>query len=329
MSSGRRVVGLMLASLVVVAAFVVHGCGGDSEGPRMHIVLSLDMDLTDPEYIAQREKNGKTDVEMAAEFQEAAVQIIRRRLDELGTRNVDVSTQTDRKIQVSFAGAGDLARARTLVLRRGLLAFHIIAGQDATDETFIKIDDHLRRTSKKRFISLLQKSATGRGVVVPVANIDAVRALVKEAAAVPGVIPEDMTITFGGAPKSWDKEDAYRIYLMNSEASQSRPTLTDAVARRDDASAAGSYQILFGFDESSGHKFGEITEAHIGDQLAIVIDGVVVSAPNIQSKISGSGSITGDFSQQEATDLAIILRGVPLPVPLIEESATITEPENP
>jgi preprotein translocase subunit SecD len=89
-----------------------------------------------------------------------------------------------------------------------------------------------------------------------------------------------------------------------------------------DPDRPGGQQIAFRLDRRGARTFARVTEANIGKQLAIVLDGVVKSAPNIKGKIpSGEGVIQGSFSDKEARDLAIVLRAGALPVNLkiIEE----------
>nr|WP_176704646.1 protein translocase subunit SecD [Candidatus Magnetococcus massalia]CRH08250.1 Protein-export membrane protein secD [Candidatus Magnetococcus massalia]CRH08317.1 Protein-export membrane protein secD [Candidatus Magnetococcus massalia] len=79
------------------------------------------------------------------------------------------------------------------------------------------------------------------------------------------------------------------------------------------------------FDAVGGRKFGQVTGEHVNERLAIVLDGKIYSAPNIQEKIEGGrASITGSFTQEEAHDLAIVLRAGALPAPLkILEERTV------
>ena len=66
-----------------------------------------------------------------------------------------------------------------------------------------------------------------------------------------------------------------------------------------------------------GRQFAEVTSNHVGERLAIVLDNEVISAPNIQSAITGgSGIITGNFTTKSANDLALLLRSGALPAPL-------------
>ncbi len=80
--------------------------------------------------------------------------------------------------------------------------------------------------------------------------------------------------------------------------------------------------VLFMLDRVGAKKFGKATTSGVGKRLAIILDGRIISAPTIQEPITtGSGQITGDFTFQSATDLALLLRSGALPAPLniIEE----------
>ncbi|HZE19068.1 MAG TPA: protein translocase subunit SecD, partial [Candidatus Angelobacter sp.] len=89
-----------------------------------------------------------------------------------------------------------------------------------------------------------------------------------------------------------------------------------------DAARPGAPGVSFNLTSRGGALFGDITGANVGRRLAIVLDGKVQSAPNIQEKIPrGQGSITGSFSEEEAQNLAIVLRSgaLPAPVNVVEE----------
>lgn len=87
--------------------------------------------------------------------------------------------------------------------------------------------------------------------------------------------------------------------------------LTDARPTTDDN---GAPAVSFRFNVSGARAFGDYTASHIGEPFAIVLDGKVISAPTIQAHIAGgSGIITGRFSIEEATDLALLLRAGALP----------------
>ena len=75
--------------------------------------------------------------------------------------------------------------------------------------------------------------------------------------------------------------------------------------------------VSFRFDTAGGRKFGKITQENVNKSFAIVLDGKVISAPNINEPIlGGSGIISGNFSVQSANDLALLLRAGALPAPM-------------
>ena len=78
----------------------------------------------------------------------------------------------------------------------------------------------------------------------------------------------------------------------------------------------GQPAVSFTLTTEGGRKFGDVTAANIGRQLAIVVDGKVRSVARIDNRITTDGSIHGSFTQQEAQDLALILRSGALPAPL-------------
>ncbi|MFM8999746.1 MAG: protein translocase subunit SecD [Actinomycetota bacterium] len=94
-----------------------------------------------------------------------------------------------------------------------------------------------------------------------------------------------------------------------------------------DGTGATGWQIDFELTSAGSDAFGELTQRLIGKQLAIVVDEVVISAPTVQSAITGgSGVITGAFTEQEARDLATQLNAGALPVALTTEQVLTVSP---
>ncbi|MFQ5417138.1 MAG: protein translocase subunit SecD, partial [Myxococcota bacterium] len=78
------------------------------------------------------------------------------------------------------------------------------------------------------------------------------------------------------------------------------------------------------FNATGGSIFADLTSSNIGERLAIILDDLVYSAPNIKSRIGTRGQIEGRFTMQEAADLAVVLRAGSLSVPVvIEEERTV------
>jgi len=109
-------------------------------------------------------------------------------------------------------------------------------------------------------------------------------------------------------------------FLLKKRAVLTGEYLTDARVQID--SQYNEPYVSLSFDSRGARLFGQITGANIKKRLAIVLDGVVNSAPVIQDKITGGrAQITGRFTMEESRDLAIVLRAgaLPAPVKIIEE----------
>ena len=103
-------------------------------------------------------------------------------------------------------------------------------------------------------------------------------------------------------------------YLLDKRALVGGENLVDAKGSFDQTEG---HAVSFRFDTEGAQKFGKITTNNIGSRLAVVLDGVVITAPRINSAITGgSGIITGNFNAQDAADLAVLLRAGALPAPL-------------
>ena len=103
-------------------------------------------------------------------------------------------------------------------------------------------------------------------------------------------------------------------YLLDKRALVGGENLVDAKGTFDQTEG---HAVSFRFDTEGAQKFGKTTSNNIGNRLAVLLDGVVITAPRINSAITGgSGIITGNFNAQEAADLAVLLRAGALPAPL-------------
>ncbi len=103
-------------------------------------------------------------------------------------------------------------------------------------------------------------------------------------------------------------------YMLDKRALIGGENLVDAKGSFDQTEG---HAVSFRFDTDGAQKFGKITSNNVGNRLAVVLDGVVITAPRINSAITGgSGIITGNFNAQEASDLAVLLRAGALPAPL-------------
>ncbi len=124
--------------------------------------------------------------------------------------------------------------------------------------------------------------------------------------------------TFGS--EELEFEDGSEVANISKRIIVSGENLIDAQPRMDNQT--NETVVTFDFDRVGAKRFGRATTKGVGKRLAIVLDGKIISAPVIQEAIvTGSGQISGDFTFQSATDLALLLRSGALPAPLeiIEE----------
>ncbi len=99
-------------------------------------------------------------------------------------------------------------------------------------------------------------------------------------------------------------------YLVSRSAVVRGTDIRDAHASQGELNR---WETNFVLTQDAAKRFERYTEANIGNRAAIVVDGLVISAPTIQSRISDTGRITGAASQEEAADLALNLRAGSLP----------------
>jgi preprotein translocase subunit SecD len=115
-----------------------------------------------------------------------------------------------------------------------------------------------------------------------------------------------------------DPETAGQPILLRRETLLTGDYLTEARVQFDQAS--GQPYVAIKFNTKGSRIFAQVTEENINRRLAIVLDGEVYSAPVIRSKIVGEGIIEGNFNDQSAKSLALVLReAFPTPVKILYE----------
>jgi preprotein translocase subunit SecD len=100
------------------------------------------------------------------------------------------------------------------------------------------------------------------------------------------------------------------VYVISRSSAVAGHDLREARTDRDET---GRPEVSFTLTPDGGRRFKAFTGAHIGDQLAVVLDNKVVEVATIQSEISDSGRITGSFTEQQTKDLALVLNSGALP----------------
>jgi len=186
-----------------------------------------------------------------------SLEIIRRRVDEVGTREPSITRQGERRIVIQVPGVGSADELKALIGTTAQLTFHPV----------------------------VQRSADGTARAGP------------QQIAVPALDEPGVT------------------YLLERAPVVSGEQLTDAQPTFDQN---GRPAVNFRFNPAGGRAFGDYTLENIGSPFAIVLDNEVISAPVIQDHIpGGSGIITGDFTVEESSQLAVLLRAGALPADLV------------
>ncbi len=182
-----------------------------------------------------------------------SLEIIRRRVDEAGTREPTIQRQGADRILIQVPGIGSAEELKELIGTTARLTFH------------------------------------------PVVNVTSD----------PDAVPEPRQVIY----PSMDEPGTY--YILEQTPVVSGEQLVDAQPGMDQNNRPA---VNFRFNPAGGRAFGQFTAENIGNPFAIVLDGEVVSAPVIQSHIpGGSGIITGRFTVEETSQLAVLLRAGALP----------------
>jgi preprotein translocase subunit SecD len=133
----------------------------------------------------------------------------------------------------------------------------------------------------------------------------------RDALLVNGQVPPGMDIVPGATGAPGDATTVY--YLVKKVAAVTGQDLRNARASLDENSRPA---VSFTLSNEGGRKFGKVSGENVGRQLAIILDGRVQSAPTLESRITTDGRITGSFTQEEVTNLSLILRSGALPASL-------------
>ena len=218
-----------------------------------------------------------------ADAVDRAVEIIRNRVDQFGVGEPFIAKQGDRYIVIQLPGISDPRRAKDIIGRTALLEFRMVDDSSAATEALSKIRE-------------AGDPWDAEGVLKP-----------ETAKLVP---PNDALF------KSRDGEN---FYLLQATASLTGASLINAKVE------FGEFHfphVSLVFSSDGGQKFAKLTGDHVGKNMAIVLDGLVQSAPVIRERIGGGRAvIEGNFSMEDARDLSLVLRAgsLPAPVKIIEE----------
>jgi preprotein translocase subunit SecD len=161
----------------------------------------------------------------------------------------------------------------------------------------------------------------GGDIGVPTKNVRTVERILNSPE-VQKVIPKDSEFLFTSKPSPIGDQEFYRLYMVKKEPELTGSMIADAQVQIGSQFQAGKPEVGMELTSEGAKIFSKVTGANVGKRLAIVLDGKIVSIPQIRERIpQGRASISGMANIDEAKDLAIILRAgaLPAPVEVIEE----------
>ncbi len=186
----------------------------------------------------------------------------------------------------------------------------------AADSTVL-IDQEV--LSERPFDALLAN--LGGDIAVPTKNVRTVERLLNSPE-VKAVLPKDAEFLFFNRSTRIGDQDYYRLYMVKKEPELTGSMISNAHVQIGSQLQAGKSVVGMELTSEGAKIFSRVTGANVGKRMAIVLDGRIVSIPNIQERIpSGRAQITGMANIDEAKDLAIVLRAgaLPAPIDVIEE----------
>jgi protein-export membrane protein SecD len=218
---------------------------------------------------------------------------VSRRVNSLGVGDATVQVQGSNRILVELPGVSDPRRAVDTIQKTALLEFVDFTGiSDVQQYVGRKI-----LTDEQLKILQARQSADTPSVAEGTAS--------PEATAEPGVVSPPAPVEDLGLPNPTTGQP-FRTVMTGAG-------LQSAAAGLDQT---GGWIIQFELTNEGGAVFGPFTAGAVGQPMAIVLDGIVLSAPRINDRLDTGGTITGSFTEDEAKTLALQLRSGALPIPM-------------
>ncbi|HBF12587.1 MAG TPA: protein translocase subunit SecD [Deltaproteobacteria bacterium] len=237
-----------------------------------------------------------------------AEEAVRNRIDRFGVSEASIQRQGDQRLVIELPGLKDPDRVIDIVKKTGLLEFKLV-------------DD-----AEKTNLDGLVKEAFSQ---IGVQNDYSKQAVEKINTVLQGKIPEDAEVVFELERDSVSHQITKGIpYLVKKRTDVSGDMLQDARV----GISNNEPHVSLNFNNVGSKNFGELTKNHVRERLAILLDGVLVTAPVINEPIlTGQAQITlgyGDYKSllKEAEDLALVLREGALPASLNVVNKTVVGP---
>ena len=298
--------------------------------------LNLGLDLQGGIHLVLEVKTEGMEQQEAQDAVAQAQEVIRNRVDQFGVAEPTIQRQGDNRIIIELPGVQDVQRAKDLVGQTALLEFQLLEPSEDRTRLIQRIDQVLAPQEEEEeeeedlLLSSTAESAplssmlnlAGEDLTVSGRDLQRVKNLLNTPEA-QELIPADVEFIFSSKPAGAEGNEFYFLYLVRKKPEMTGHMIQDAfVSIGQVVEYMGQPIVNFSTTDEGVRLFSRITGSHIGERMAIVLDESVYSAPVIQSKISeGRGIITGSGTQEEAKDLAIVLRAGALPaeVEIIED----------
>ena len=267
----------------------------DRRNPILHQILNLGLDLQGGIHLLLELKTDKLPDDRPETIREAierAIEVVRNRIDQYGLSEPLIVRQGDKWIVVQLPGVKDRDQARDLIGRTALLEFRMVVDDPQTGAIMSKA---------RELVVTPQDAATGK-------------------------LPDELKKMLPpGTALLPGREESF--LLVKDKAEMTGAALTSA---RVDAGGSGRYSIggpvvALEFSPEGAKQFADVTGANVNRRMAIVLDGMVQSAPVIRTRIpDGHAIIEGNFSPEDARMLKTVLQAGALPAPLeIVEERTV------
>ncbi len=322
--------------------------------------LKYGLDLQGGIHLALEIDESKGTVPNPDDALERALEIIRQRIDEFGVSEPTVQRFGDARIIVELPGERDPQRAKEIVQRSAFLEWRVTDMNGEFRDALPRIDAALRRAGVTGPAGAGAPSAIEQLIGLDTAATDDTTAADSQDASAPGPlssllfqgsvegeylvpeqdfprvdsmitiesvrreIPRGLELLWGADPRAQGAQSYRPLYAVARRPVITGDQLSDASATIDQVSRGAI--VRFRLTRAGGRIFGRETARHIGDNMAIVLDGRVQGTPPvIRSQINRDGQIElGSADLEDARDLALVLRAGALPAPLrIVEERTV------
>jgi len=253
----------------------------------MSIIIRADLDAA-----AKSQKTAIADMtKFKADAMAQAIDTLKSRIDKFGLSEPVIRQQGDDRIYIEIPGAADSERINSLIMGKGILAFHMV-NQEATQAFQQYYSQH------------------------PTSTFDANYNLLD-----PSIIPQGTSVLGMYKKDSYGLDERTGFVVINDAVSLEGKHIQSAQTSRDNVS--GQPLVTFSLDSEGTKIFAELTQANVGKPMAIVSDNKVKSSATINEPIpTGQVQISG-FSASEADNLKAVLQTAWLEVPLHLENQSV------